>query len=173
MKGFSSSILGSNDTQMNNKMLYYFGIKCFFLCYHSSSWGISKIQSFKPAQLSPSRSLPLIILISRTCCWPSNLFLTQPVKVLPKQPQQQLSWSGPIHVKVLHFYSVCGTQTAWRDKNNFGRGDISNRMCLDESGDIMQVVLPWLLFCVGCSIYSPLGPSSCAFSDAGLLLGLW
>ena len=62
------------------------------------------------------------------------------------------NWAEVAHstLKGLCFYSV-STQAAWRDKStlSLGRGDISNRMCLDESGGIRQVVLPWLLLCVG------------------------
>lgn len=56
-------------------------------------------------------------------------------------------------------------------KYMLGGDDFSNRMCLNESGGIRLVVLSWLLFCVGCTIYTPLGLSFCV--AAGLFLGLW
>lgn len=80
---------------------------------------------------------------------------------------------GQSTLKGLHFNSVC-TQAAWWDKSTLSlrMGDISNRMCLDESGGIRQVVLLAAVLC-WCSIYSPPGPSSCALSDSVLFLGPW
>lgn len=138
-------------------------------------WLITVVhRSFKPAQLSPSLPLHLIIFISRPRCWPSNPVLMQPVRVLHKQTSQQLGPSGPIHIKrvvfsyCLHTGSLTRQKRIISPKGWYFKQDVSGGERGHSAGCItLAAVLCW------CSIYSPLVPSSRLQSDAGLLLGPW